>query len=93
MRRMIAVVVLAVAGLVVGRHLLVGGSRPSPAAMRRKMMDRMMRAMPEGSPPKVITSVLPRLHEQNEEIIALLKEQNALLRAADRSAGARERLR
>jgi len=43
-------------------------------------MDRMMEAMPEDSPPKLIKSVLPRLKEQNDQILALLEEQNELLR-------------
>lgn len=52
------------------------------AAVRRgmiKRMEKMMAEMPEQSPPKLIMSVLPRVREQNEEIIALLREQNALL--------------
>jgi len=48
--------------------------------MRRKMMNRMMDAMPEDSPPKLVMSILPRLQEQNDQILALLKEQTNLLR-------------
>jgi hypothetical protein len=39
-------------------------------------MDRM----PPDSPPKLVMSILPRLREQNDEIVALLREQNELLR-------------
>jgi hypothetical protein len=49
-------------------------------AMRNRMMKRMMASMPEDSPPKLVMSVLPRLEAQNDEILALLKEQNDLLR-------------
>lgn len=68
---------VAGATLIVGRRFLAPGGF---AAMRRRMMDRMMEAMPEDSPPKLIKSVLPRLKEQNDEMLTLLKEQNELLR-------------
>lgn len=45
-------------------------------------MESMMASLPDTSPPKLVMTVLPRLREQNEEIIGLLQEQNALLRAA-----------
>ena len=43
-------------------------------------MEHMMASLPEGSPPKLIMSVLPRLRDQNDQIITLLREQNELLR-------------
>ncbi len=43
-------------------------------------MGRMMASLPEGAPPKLIASILPKLQEQNEQIIATLREQNELLR-------------
>lgn len=53
------------------------------AARRRewlqKRMQHMLRKMPEDSPPRLIVSTLPRLLEQNEQILALLQEQNALI--------------
>lgn len=55
------------------------------AKMRRKMMERMIKMMPEGSPPKIISTVVPHLQDQNEEILALLKEQNELLRQMKRN--------
>jgi len=55
-----------------------------PGRRRCSMMARMMKAMPEDSPPRVMASTLPRLREQNDEILALLKEQNALLRESQR---------
>ncbi len=77
------IVALACAALVAGGYLLARGGRRriDMAAMRRKMMERMMNAMPDNSPPKVIATVLPRLQEQNEQILTLLKEQNAILRS------------
>ena len=39
-----------------------------------------MELMPEDSPPKVMTSGIQRMQEQNEELLALLREQNDLLR-------------
>jgi len=44
------------------------------------MMKRMMDAMPDDSPPKLVMSILPRLQEQNDRILLMLKEQNDLLR-------------
>jgi hypothetical protein len=43
-------------------------------------MERMMASLPEGAPPKLVMSVLPRVREQNDQIIAMLREQNELLR-------------
>ncbi len=51
--------------------------------MTRKMlnhMGRMMASLPEGAPPKLVMSVLPKLEAQSEQIIAMLREQNELLR-------------
>ncbi len=45
-----------------------------------KKMERMMASLPENAPPKLIMSVLPKLQAQNEEILAMLREQNELLR-------------
>jgi len=43
-------------------------------------MEGMLKRMPPDSPPKLLMSILPRLREQNDEIVALLREQNELLR-------------
>ncbi len=43
-------------------------------------MGRMMASLPEGAPPKLVMSILPKLQVQNEQIIAMLREQNELLR-------------
>lgn len=69
--------------LVAGATFLVGRRLVAPngfAAVRRRMMERMMQSMPEDSPPKLVKSILPRLKEQNDEVLLLLKEQNDILR-------------
>lgn len=43
-------------------------------------MERMMASLPDNSPPKLVMSVLPRLREQNEQMLDMLREQNAVLR-------------
>jgi hypothetical protein len=69
--------VLMAGSLLLGR----GGKRKGNlATLRRRMMDKMMEAMPEDAPPKLIVSILPRLLKQNEQVLALLEEQNGLLR-------------
>ena len=45
-----------------------------------KHCKRMMASLPEEAPPKLIMSILPKLQAQNDQIIALLREQNELLR-------------
>jgi hypothetical protein len=82
MGRFLLTVTIAGAALFVGYQLLAERrpQRASFAAMRRKMMKRMMDAMPEDSPPKLVMSILPRLQEQNDQILVLLKEQNDLMR-------------
>lgn len=82
MTRFPLALVVAGAALLIGRRLLAPG-KPQPdrfAAARRRMMKRMMDAMPEDSPPKLVMTILPRVQEQNDQILALLKEQNDLLR-------------
>jgi hypothetical protein len=46
----------------------------------RLRMKRMLASLPEDSPPRLVVSTLPRLAEQNEQILALLREQNTLMR-------------
>ena len=45
-----------------------------------KGMEHMMASLPEDAPPKLIMSVLPKLQAQNDQLIAMLREQNELLR-------------
>ncbi len=83
--------VLLVSGILVGGAV---ASRVLPEKQRERMrrfaakmrermtshMSRMMEEMPEDSPPRLVMSTLPRLAEQSDQILALLREQNALMR-------------
>ncbi len=53
-----------------------------------KSMENMMAALPESAPPKLVMSTLPKLQVQNEQIIALLREQNELLRDQQHASAA-----
>ena len=54
--------------------------RESLLQMPATIMEQCMEAMPEDSPPKVMTSGIRRMQEQNDELVALFREQNELLR-------------
>ena len=75
---------VAVGGLIVARRLRRSGGRGpngrSGATTRQGILARMFEGLPPDSPPKLVTTILPRLREQNDAIIALLREQNELLR-------------
>jgi hypothetical protein len=84
MRRLLALGAVAIASGIVARRLRASG-RWSPgrlpgATIKQRMMARMLEGMPADSPPKLVMSILPRLQQQNDEVIALLREQNELLR-------------
>jgi hypothetical protein len=71
-------------GVIVARRLLRSkGGEPdgrSRATARQGILARMIEGLPTDSPPKLVMTILPRLREQNDDIIALLREQNELLR-------------
>ena len=75
---------VVVGGVIAARRLLPREARGPDgrpgATMRQRMMARMLEGLPPDSPPRLVMSVLPRLREQNDEIIALLREQNEMLR-------------
>jgi hypothetical protein len=48
--------------------------------MPMSMMEQCMESLPEDSPPKTMMSGLRRIEEQNEELLALSREQEELLR-------------
>lgn len=86
MKTLFALGVAAVGGAIAFRYL---PHRDLTAPVRRRMiegMEHMMASLPEGAPPKLIMSVLPKLQAQNEQIIAMLREQNDLLRERQRAA-------
>lgn len=51
-----------------------------------KHMEQMMARLPDDAPPKLVMNILPKLRAQNDQIIALLQEQNGLLRKQQRPA-------
>jgi hypothetical protein len=71
-RRLLAVGAAILGVMAVRRFLLTKG--------RGRLIERIMERMPSDSPPRLVMSVLPRLREQNDEIVALLREQNEVLR-------------
>lgn len=83
MNRPIALGAVALGGAIVFRLLSRAPRQRLGSALKHRMlghMEQMMKSLPAGSPPKLIMSVLPRLRDQNDQIIAMLQEQNALLR-------------
>ena len=83
MKTMVALGVVALGGAIAVRYLPRASRRSLGDVVGRrimKRMERMMASLPEGAPPKLVMSVLPRLQAQNDEIIAMLREQNELLR-------------
>lgn len=83
MKKQIAIGAGVVGGLVAVRSLSRGPRRRLGAAVSRRMRQRMehlMASLPEDAPPKLIMSILPRLRDQNDQMIAMLREQNELLR-------------
>jgi hypothetical protein len=91
MKKLLFLVAILVGGAMVVRRVLPPEQRESIShlgetmgerMMERMMgrMERMMEEMPDDSPPKLVMSILPRVQEQNEQILALLREQNELLR-------------
>ncbi len=80
---------VALGGVIAFRYLpQESRGRFGEAVGRRlaKRMEHMMASLPEGAPPKLVMSVLPRLQAQNDEIIAMLRDQNELLRKQPRVA-------
>ncbi len=86
MKKLLLVSGVLVGGAVTTRMLSEKQREPMSrfaAKMRERLhshMGRMLEKMPEDSPPRLVVSTLPRLAEQNEQILALLREQNALIR-------------
>jgi hypothetical protein len=94
MRRLLALGAVVVGALIVVRRGLPseerGPERRQRSTLRQRLMAHMMEGLPPDSPPKLVMAILPRLREQNEEIIALLREQNELLRRGRPEPAGRE---
>lgn len=89
MRRLIALGAIALGGALAFKYLpRESRGRVGDVVGRRVLegMERMMASLPENAPPKLIMSVLPRLQAQNDQIIAILREQNELLKKPVRAA-------
>lgn len=82
MHRFIALGIAVIGGVIAFRLSQAARRRLGTAFSRRMLrhMDHMMMSLPESSPPKLVMSVLPRLRDQNDQIIAMLQEQTTLLR-------------
>lgn len=83
MNKGIVLGVAVVAGAIAYRFVPQDWRARLTSAVKHRMsehMEHMMAGLPEGSPPKLVMSVLPKLHAQNDKIIAILQEQNELLR-------------
>lgn len=95
MKRLIALGAIVLGGAIAFQALTREPRRRMGSAVRRRMlkrMERMMAGLPESSPPRLVMSVLPRVREQNDEILRMLREQNDLLRERARSTGAAREL-
>lgn len=89
MNKLAAVGVAAVGGLIVYRCLPQETRDRLSAAMAHRMarhMEKMMANLPEDAPPRLVMTILPKLRAQNDQIIAMLQEQNELLRERKRRA-------
>ena len=67
-------------GVFVASRLLTPAQRDSLSRLPAAMMKHCMEHMPEDFPPKVMTSGVRQLQRQSDEILALLREQNELLK-------------
>lgn len=90
MKRVVAIGAMLVGGLIAFQALSPVRRRRLGAAVRSQMlnrMERMMASLPDGSPPKLIMSVLPQLRDQNNLILRMLQEQNDWLREQRHTSG------
>ena len=74
---------MAIAGGIIAVRILPHTRSRLSAAVglwMAKRMREMMMNLPDNAPPKLVISILPKLHAQNDQIIAMLREQNELLR-------------
>jgi hypothetical protein len=77
MKKLLVLMAILLGGAYAVRGLL-GGERL--ARLPATMMERCMEMMPEDSLPIVMMSSLCQLQEQSDELLALQREQNELLR-------------
>ncbi len=87
MTKTLLLTAVLVGGSIAALRLMPAERRERLSQRRERMMEQMrermssmVESLPEDSPPKVIMTGIRRMQEQNEEIVALLREQNDLLR-------------
>ncbi len=83
MNKLVGLGLVVAGGLIAVQAMSPVRRRRLGDAVRNRMlgrMERMMAGLPEGSPPKLIMSVLPQLRDQNNRILQMLQEQNDWLR-------------
>ncbi len=83
MNKFIAIGLAAVGGVIVFRSLSPDKRSRLTAPVKRWITDhmkQMMATLPEDAPPKLVMTILPKLQAQNDRIIAMLQDQNELLR-------------
>ena len=91
MNKLIALGLATVGGVMAFRALPRETRLRLTAPLKRRIsehMQQMMASLPEDAPPRLIMSVLPKLQAQNDQIIAMLQEQNELLRQQQRRVAA-----
>ena len=81
MNRTLLLTSIALGGVFVARHLLTPDERDRLSRLPATMMKHCMEQMPDDFPPKAIMTGVRRIQTQNDEILALLREQNELLRS------------
>jgi len=87
MKKLVFPIAILLGGTMALRLLMPRERRESISQMRGTMRERMMERMgrmveemPDDFPPKFFMSTMRRLQEQNDELLALMREQNAILR-------------
>ncbi len=80
MNRILLLPPAVLGAVLLARRLLTPERRNSLSRLPATMMKHCMEHMPEDAPPKIMTCGVRRIQTQNDEIIALLREQNELLR-------------
>src|SRR6201995_2139472 len=91
MNKLVALGLAAAGGVMAFRALPHETRLRLTAPLRRRIsqhMQQMMASLPDDAPPKLVASILPKLQAQNDQIIAMLREQNQLLREQQRRVAA-----
>jgi hypothetical protein len=91
MKTLIALGMATVGGVIVFRCLPRELRSRLTSVIKHRMsegMEHMMADLPEGSPPKLVMSVLPKLQAQSDQIVAMLREQNELLKEHQHTSAA-----